>query len=124
MSGPGNSPLFEIMFSLGTTPLVRQTIREAVRVVSRRRLDVIVVDAGRCREDPVELLLNVRDVAPHLPALVVGPLTSGAMSEMIVSLGNVRFLKALPERRAFSQAMNGVLSANRSYVPQREKESS
>jgi hypothetical protein len=123
MSRPEGSTVVEALFLLGLTPLVRETLGDAVKIASRRQFDAVVVELEHCHEDAMELLLNLRDVAPDIPAILVGDLSGDEMGDLIRSLGNATFLKDLPDVKAFAPILEAVLCAlhNRAAIGGKEE---
>ena len=111
LSQAEETPVVEALFLLGITPLLRGTIGDAIKAASRKPIDAVVVDLEHCSEDAVELLLNVRDVAPDVPAILVGDVSGEAMAELIGSLVHTTFLKPLPDPERMAPILDAVLDA-------------
>ena len=64
--------LVDAILQLGLSVLTRKTMDQALTAVRHESLAAIVVDRRQVDVDPLELVLNVRDVDQETPILVIG----------------------------------------------------
>jgi ActR/RegA family two-component response regulator len=71
--GSGDQPrLRRALAESDFVPCTRASIRSALDMVRHERPAAVVVNGRRASEDPLEFVLNVRDVDEHVPVLVFG----------------------------------------------------
>jgi hypothetical protein len=58
--------------SLGIEPEVRGSMPGALERLRRGRLAAVLIDRGFTRVDPLEFILNVRDIEAAVPVVVIG----------------------------------------------------
>ncbi|GEM_PF-1600912 len=58
------------LFHMGFEPLVRTSIEDAVKALRRERFAAVLLDRRHASLDPVELVLNVRDLDASVPVVV------------------------------------------------------
>ena len=90
--------LVEILLDIGLEPLVRKDIQETLYKLRRERLGAIFVDRNRVDVDPLEFVLNVRDVDPEITIVIVGESSSTSEDLALKRQPGVFLLEAEPDR--------------------------
>jgi len=67
-----NRELLDALFDGGFETIVRPTLEASVWELRHHRFLALLVDCVGTDVDPIEVVLNARDVAPDIPAVVVG----------------------------------------------------
>jgi len=67
-----NEPLIDALFATGATIAVRHTLEGAVDLLRHETPAAVVVDCASAPVDPLEVVLNVRDLSNTAPVVVVG----------------------------------------------------
>ena len=67
-----NRELIEQLLDIGFAPVVRETMQAALSALRRESFAAILVDRDRMSVDPLEFILNVRDIDEQTPVMVVG----------------------------------------------------
>lgn len=64
--------IFDFMSDIGVEAVVRRNIEETMTALKHGRYSGILIFREHVDDDPLEIILNVRDYAPALPVVVVG----------------------------------------------------
>ena len=72
LSGDDESGLVDAILQLGLSVLIRKTMDQALRAVRHESLAAIVLDCRQSDVDPLEFVLNVRDMDEKTPIVVMG----------------------------------------------------
>jgi DNA-binding NarL/FixJ family response regulator len=64
--------MLDALFDGGFETIVRPTIEASISELRRHRFLALIVDCVGTDADPIEVVLNARDVAQDIPAIVVG----------------------------------------------------
>ncbi len=85
--------LIERTFSLGYTPIVRETIEPALITIRHEDVAGVLVDLNGNESDELEFILNVREVDEYLPVIVVNDNRNSESVELITSQDGVHFIE-------------------------------
>ena len=107
-----HSEVADALLAVDYTPLERAGVERTVATLRRERVAGVLVNVERCRLDVLELLLNIRDVAPDLPVALIAGRTSFEKSlPMMEDFPNTTLLsESLP-------AEGLVLTTTRGQIP-------
>lgn len=67
-----NQEYVEVLSNIGFIPEVRGSARHSLDKVRRQRLSGVVIDRKFTHADVLEFILNVRDINPKIPVVVIG----------------------------------------------------
>lgn len=67
-----NQEYVEALSNIGFVPEVRGSVRHSLDKVRRQRFSGVVVDRKFTHADVLEFVLNVRDIKPKIPVVVIG----------------------------------------------------
>ena len=87
-----NKELMELLFNAGLAPVVRKTMRGVLAILPRERFAAILVDRDHIDDDLLEFVLNVRDVAPETPVVIVGEEADPKSNEALMRQHKIYFL--------------------------------
>lgn len=65
------SELIETLFDLGYVPLIRKKMMTTLKDVHHKHVEVIFLDLQCIEIDPLEFVINVRDIDQCLPVVIV-----------------------------------------------------
>jgi len=104
-------PLLEALNKAGARPVLKQSMPKALTALRQDRIAAIVVDRARVGIDALEFVLNVRDVDPRLPVLIVGR-SSDRKSDLTLAAQDATYLVDEPDSHESSvvAALTGVLA--------------
>lgn len=80
-----SSRLSRQLAELGLRPLTQFTMRDALDRLRHGRFTAVLVDREHASADVLEFVLNVRDLDPHTPIVIVGHSTQPAEDELLTS---------------------------------------
>ena len=72
LAGDNEKGFVDAILQLGLSALTRKTMDQALTAVRHESLVAIVIDRKQADVDPLEFVLNVRDVDEETPILVIG----------------------------------------------------
>jgi len=98
----------ECVAALGLRPRFCDELQQAVEIVRADRPGTVVVSRRKDTVDSLELVLNIREMAPALPVIVLGPAPDCREDRILSSLP---FVKVVPEpdRDALHQHIENLL---------------
>jgi len=67
-----NQEYVEALSNIGFVPEVRGSVRHSLDKVRRQRFSGVVVDRKFTNADVLEFILNVRDINPKIPVVIIG----------------------------------------------------
>lgn len=113
-----NERLTEALFRKDIVPIVRGTLSGAVEEFHRRRFSAIVVDCADTGVDALEFVLNIRDIDPRVPIIVVGKSPDETTDELVLSQNNTTLLSDPASPQEITAEIERVLSPVGELCPQ------
>lgn len=90
--------LIETIFNIGFTPLVRESMENALDKLRHECFAAVIIDAEHLdvNVDVLELILNMRDIRQQIPIFVLARLDTEQTEKVILSRRNI-FLLSKPD---------------------------
>jgi DNA-binding NtrC family response regulator len=63
--------LLEGLFRLGKVPVIRRTVQDVLWSLRHQNVAAVLIDGVGTDEDILEVVLNIRDVDPHVPVVLM-----------------------------------------------------
>jgi hypothetical protein len=89
--------LWDLMSDMGMEAVIRRDIEETMTALKHGRYCGILIFRDHVEEDPLEIILNVRDYAPVLPVIVVGRSLDSEYERILSGRGHVHVLPDLQQ---------------------------
>jgi hypothetical protein len=86
--------LNENIYRLKMAPILHSNMQKALNNVKHTHLSAVVIDAHFKDIDILELILNVRDLRPELPVIVVGISPKDPLRSVILDIPETHLLAA------------------------------
>lgn len=71
IGSPHETKLADALFECGLTPVFRETILAALATLRKERFLAVVIDQRGTKADPLEIILNIRDVDERVRVFVL-----------------------------------------------------
>lgn len=105
------SPIAEALFDLGFIPIFRDEMLGALQTLRHDRFRAALVDLRNNQVDVLEFILNVRDIVPHMPVVIVGELDAHLKDHINWDQLNATFL--IPDARKLKKQLDQHLNARK-----------
>jgi DNA-binding response OmpR family regulator len=100
----------EMLSRLGLAPLVQSTLADAIEAARQQRLAAVAVDAAHPEIDPVQCVLQLREIDAQIAILVVG---AGNVSDedtrLLLRLPHVCVVDESTNHESISQELDRIL---------------
>jgi hypothetical protein len=97
------------MRGMGMTPLVVRSLDDAVTELRHGFFTVVLLDGTRTDVDSLEFVLNVRDVDPAVPIVILGPCLDDTSNGVLHSQQRVYRLDSPKTPMDTARALENVL---------------
>ena len=104
-----NQEFVEALSNIGFVPEVRGSVRHSLDKVRRQRFSGVVVDRKFTHADVLEFILNVRDINPKIPVVVIGFGKDKRIDRKITKQGHTIVLGEFDRGKTLAKELTHVL---------------
>lgn len=90
------SDLVETLFDLGFMPLMRKEMQRALDRIRHEQFAAVFLDRKKGEVDVLEFILNVRDIDPQVPVIVIGKVAEESQRKFIFTQEHVFLFNDTP----------------------------
>ncbi len=83
------SSLTDDLFEMGFTPFVRDNVEKALSNLRHEHFIFVVYERSDLEVDPLEFVLNVRDINDHIPVIILGETSNQREDKVLLEQDDV-----------------------------------
>lgn len=95
-----SNKMIDKLFSMGYIPLIREKMFKALESLRHGDYQAVLIDARSSEVDMLEFILNVRDIDPNIPVLIIDRAENVFIDQAVVRLNNTFLMAPNPQRLA------------------------